>query len=81
MFNNQPGSGQTQAQIDLSKIASLKLPLATWNIILAGLWELPAKVALPAIREVEQQLRPHMPQQAPIGGQQNSLHSEALADE
>ena len=81
MFTNQPGSAQQQVSLDLSRIGSVKLPLAAWSSVIAGLYELPGKIGLPLIREVEAQLAPVIEKAKRVPGQQNSLHSEALADE
>ena len=79
MFTSQPGSAQQQVSLDLSRVARVKLPLAAWSSVLAGLYELPGKIGLPLIREVEAQLAPAI-EQAKLTPGQNNLH-EALADE
>lgn len=74
---NKGGPAQQQAPIDPSRIASVRLPMAAWNTIAAGLWELPGKIGVPLIRELEGQLA----QQVPPQPAQNNAHSEALTDE
>lgn len=74
MFNSGPGTAQVQ--LDLSQMITVRLPRAAWNAVMAGLWELPGKIGVPLIKELELQLA----QQTQQAAAQNNVH-EALADE